>query len=123
LELVATCVNNTYFQFGQKFYKQKHSMAMGSPHISPVLCNLYLKDLETRALSSFTPKWSLFVPYVDDIFIVWPKDTSPLEEELLAHFNSFSVTIKFTVERERKGSIPFLDVIVTRKNEKVTTEV
>jgi hypothetical protein len=96
-------------------------MAMGSP-LFPVLCNLYLEDLESRALSSFTPKPSLFVRYVDDIFIIWPEDISPLEE-LLAHFNSFYATTKFTVEREKDASIPFLDVKVTRKNGKVTTEV
>jgi hypothetical protein len=75
-------------------------MTMGSP-LSPVLCNLYLEDLESRALSSFTPKPGLLVRYVDDIFIIWPKDISPLEE-LLAHFNSILATKKFIVERERK---------------------
>jgi hypothetical protein len=62
------------------------------------------------------------VRYVDDIIIVWPEDISPLEE-LLAHYNSISATTKFTVEREKGGSIPFLDVKVTRKNGKLTTEV
>jgi hypothetical protein len=57
---------------------------------------------------------------VDDIFIVWPEDISPLEE-LLAHFNSFSATTKFALEREKDSSIPFLGIKVTRKNGKVTT--
>jgi hypothetical protein len=88
LEFVSTCVKNTHFQFGQNFYKQQHGMAMGSP-LSPVLCNLYVEDLELKALSSFTPKPSLFMRYVDDIFIVWPEDINPLEVlywHILIHF-------------------------------------
>jgi hypothetical protein len=47
-----------------------------------------------------------------------------LRSPLLAHFNSFSATTKFTVERERKIRFyTFLGVNVTRKNGKVTTEV
>jgi hypothetical protein len=70
LKLVTVCVNNTYFQFGKKFYSQNLGMAMGSP-LSPVLCNLYLEDLEKNAIATFNTKPLLFLRYVDDIFVIW----------------------------------------------------
>jgi hypothetical protein len=71
MEMITVCVKNTYFQYGQEFYKQEKGMAIGSP-LSPVLCNLFLEDLEERAISSFRSKPEVFVRYMDDIFFVWP---------------------------------------------------
>jgi hypothetical protein len=59
MELVSVCVNNTYFQFQQDFYMQRKGMAMGSP-LSPLLCNLFLEDLESQALGFISPKTKYF---------------------------------------------------------------
>ena len=40
----------TYFQFQGRFYEQLHGAAMGSP-ISPIVANLYMKDLRPRPLA------------------------------------------------------------------------
>jgi hypothetical protein len=121
MEMVSVCVNNTYFQFGGDFYKQVKGMAMGSP-LSPVLCNIYLEYLEQKAIESFEPKPRVFLRYVDDIYLEWQQDTRPVEE-LLQHFNNQCEETKFTIEKEENDCLPFLDVRVKRKNNKIVTEV
>ena len=52
--------------------------------------------------------------YVDDTFSVKMKGDV---DGLLNHLNSIRPSIKFTMELEEDGSIPFLDTRVTRKVE------
>ena len=53
-----------------------------------------------------------WVRYVDDIFIIYQHSEDKLRE-FLEFVNSILPSIKFTVEYEIDGKIPFLDVLVT----------
>ncbi|XP_041820389.1 uncharacterized protein LOC121626093 [Chelmon rostratus] len=48
--LVELCLKTTYFQFRERFYRQKHGCAMGSP-VSPIVANLYMENMERTALN------------------------------------------------------------------------
>ena len=47
LELLAFCLNNTYFVFQDIFYEQNRGAAMGSP-ISPIIANIFWRPLNKR---------------------------------------------------------------------------
>ena len=49
--LLEVCLKNTYFIFQGKYYEQVHGAAMGSP-ISPLIANLFMEELEVKALQS-----------------------------------------------------------------------
>ena len=49
--LLEFCLKNTYFSFQDQFYEQVEGAAMGSP-VSPIVANLYMNDLEQKALST-----------------------------------------------------------------------
>ena len=49
--LLEFCLRTTYFTFQGKMYEQVKRAAMGSP-ISPIVANLFMEDLETRALAT-----------------------------------------------------------------------
>ncbi|XP_031847206.1 uncharacterized protein LOC116433359 [Nomia melanderi] len=86
---------------------------MGSP-ISPAIANIFMKHLEKRILKEAPLKPSEWFRYVDDTFVVWPNDHDTLPS-FLEFVNNIHPNIKFTMEIESNKSLPFLDVLVTRK--------
>ena len=46
------CLQVTYLKFRNKFFRQIHGTAMGSP-VSVVMTNLVMEDVEKRAIDSF----------------------------------------------------------------------
>ena len=65
-----TGLNTTYFHFGGNFYEQVEGVAMGSP-LFPVVANIYMQDFESQVLVTAPLKPSLWVCYIDDIFVMW----------------------------------------------------
>ena len=61
--LLEFCLRSTYFTFQNKYFEQIEGTAVGSP-ISPIVANLYMEDLETKAIQTalHPPKfWKRFV--------------------------------------------------------------
>ena len=67
-------------------------------------------------MESATKKPSLWLRYVDDVFAIWPHGRHHLSI-FLNHLNSIHENIKFTVEVEENGIIPFLDVLLERRED------
>ncbi len=112
-ELLLFFLERTYLQVSEaEFFRQREGCAMGkSP--SPVVADLYMSFLETGALASFPLVPKLIARLVDDYFIVWQHGRDRLQL-FFNHFNNQHENIKFTMEIENDGSLPFLDVLVTR---------
>ncbi|KAJ4448198.1 hypothetical protein ANN_10212 [Periplaneta americana] len=106
-------LTTTYFQWQQKFYEQTDGVAMGSP-LSPVIANFYMEAFEEATLETATLKPSCWYRYVDDTFVIWKHGRRTLEDFLL-HLNSQHEQIQFTMETEKDGQLPFLDVLVYRQ--------
>ena len=66
-------VNMTYFSFNNKFYKQIDGLPMGDP-CSPILGDLVFYDLEKRVLDSFDFEILFYGRYVDDTFLIVPRN-------------------------------------------------
>jgi hypothetical protein len=96
-------------------------MAMGSP-LYLVLCNVFMKNFERRAIDNFPTKPYLFLRYVDDIFVECPEDETSIED-FHNYLNSLSPHIKFTLEREEEGVIAFLDVKIKNIHSKLEIAV
>ena len=86
---------------------------MGSP-LSPIVANLFMEKFKKEALDSYPFKPTKWKRYVDDTNVVWPHGDAQLRK-LLTHLNSISPNIKFTMELEERGSIPFLYFLITRR--------
>ena len=82
--LLEFCLKSTYFSFQGRFYQQLEGTAMGSP-ISPIIANLFMEDLETRALNTSQHPPSLWKRYVDDTLTIIKKDH---KDTFLDHINS-----------------------------------
>ena len=120
LDLLSFCLTITYFVYEGKFFKQKQGAAIGSS-VSPVVANMYMEDFEKRALSSATNPPYLWMRYVDDTFVVLHEYDI---EEFTSHINSIDPNIKFTIEPEKDGRIPFLDTeIILNDDASIDTKV
>lgn len=75
-----------------------------------------MEDFEAKALDSTpfrTKKWKRFV---DDTCVVRPHGHKKLDL-FLNHLNSQSDSIKFTMEVEVNGCVPFLDILLSIMND------
>lgn len=110
--------NSAYFSYNNMIYKQLKGFAMGNP-LSATLCEFYMEDLEQKAIdtSPSTFKIKLWKRNVDGILEIIPKGQSKILTELL---NSIDKTnnIKFTYEEEKEGKITFMDMHITKQEDR-----
>ena len=69
MEMLTFCVDTTYFGIGSDIYRQEEGLAIGSP-LTPLLANIYMEYFEEIALGSTSLNPSMWLRYVDDIFIL-----------------------------------------------------
>ena len=124
MHLLKVVLNNSVFSFQEKFYKQLHGAAMGSPCL-PVVANICMEYFEKRALGPELPlsfTINTWLRYVNDVLTIVKKGT---QDSLLNHLNSIDPNTKFTIEPPNKqGAIPFLDTFLrTSGNNKIITSV
>ncbi len=120
-DLLSFCFKNTFLIVGEEFYQQKTGCAMGKPP-SPVVADLFMGVLETKAIAEYHLKPTMCVRYVDDYFVVWPHGEETVAS-FLQHMNSQHPVIKFTIEFEHNRKLPFLDVLVQRNTDSFCTSV
>ena len=96
---------------------------MGSPQ-SPIMANLYMKNLEKRAMESAKSNPTIWhrTRYVDDTFVLWPHGEEQLEQ-FHKHLNKQHPLMHFTKEVEKENQIYFLDVLIKKEKGKFTTTV
>jgi predicted GIY-YIG superfamily endonuclease len=113
VDLFKITLTSTYFLFDGQYYEQTDGVAMGSP-LSPAVANFFMESFEQKALESAPLKPSCFYRYVDDTFVIWPHGRNALQS-FLEFLNNQHSNIKFTMETETEGCIPFLDILIRRK--------
>ena len=119
MDLLHLCLTSTYFQYNGKHYKQLHGTAMGSP-VSVVVAEIVMQNMEEQALATYSETLPLWLRYVDNtITAVHENKINNFHE----HLNEQNTNIQFTKEIEENGKIPFLDCLVTRKNNTLRTTV
>lgn len=115
INLFRHALSSTYFLYDGRFYEQTDGIAMGSP-LSPAIANFYMEHFEQAALETAIHKPTHFFRYVDDTFVVWPHGKETLQE-FLQHLNGINSNIQFTMEVEKNGQLPFLDILISKKTD------
>ncbi|CAF0905513.1 unnamed protein product [Didymodactylos carnosus] len=94
---------------------------MGNP-LALVLADVFMTKIESK-LNRFTAnKSKVWVRYVDDIFYIFEIDHVHILY-VLNRINNWHANIKFTLEMEKNGELPFLDVLIIRSKNKYETTV
>ena len=100
-------LENNYFEFNDRFYRQKLGSAIGTK-FAPTYANLFMTRLEERLLDASHDKPLVWMRFIDDVFFIWTHGEERLKS-FINHLNSSHETIKFTSEQSR-DRISFLDV-------------
>ena len=106
MQLLKLVLENCVFTFQDKFFKQLHGAAMGSP-CSPIVANIYMRYFKDLALRPELPAPVKDLKrYVDDVFSIIPKGN---RNKMLQYLNSINPHIKFTIEQpNEEGGYSFL---------------
>ena len=94
--------------------------AMGTK-MAPPYAILFLADLEDIFLSNCVRKPSLYVRYIDDIFMLWTHGDDALIE-FYDSLNGVHPSIRFTMDHSREH-ISFLDTLVSIAHNRISTRV
>ena len=118
-ELLDKATQKVQFSFNGTMYEQIDGVAMGSP-LGPVLANIFVGIQEER-LFTRTSKPSLYYRYVDDTFAIF--DSRDEAVNFLSELNGLHPSLQFTHEDEVNKQLPFLDVLVERRDDSFVTSV
>jgi hypothetical protein len=118
VRLVKLVMNQRWLEFEGKIYIQKEGLFIGNS-LSPILAEVFMGNLEKKAQNeAWFPR--LWQRYVDDIFAIARKGT---EAEILSHLNGMHGAIRFTLEVECSGKLPFLDLEVNRSGDRLCFDI
>jgi hypothetical protein len=119
MELLDVCLTTTYFQVDDKFFQQKDGMTMGNA-LSPVVSNIFMEHFEELVLRTPNHRPFLWLRYVDDTFVIWPHGPDR-SQEFFDHINNLRPSVQLSMETEADSKIPFLDVLLIKKQLTMTT--
>ena len=107
------------FSFDDVMYRQVDGVAMGSP-LGPILANIFCGYCESKLKPEEIPP--LYRRFVDDTFSIFNGG----EEGAVSFFerlNSLHPVLRFTMECEQERKLPFMDVLLTRRDGKLVRSV
>ena len=114
-----TATTSVEFSFNNIMFRQIDGVAMGSP-LDPALANIFVGYYESKLFNEIS-KPTVYCRYVDDTFSLFHKETE--FQKFLNCLNLLHLSLKFTNEIETHNSLPFLDALVTKSNNKFITSV
>jgi hypothetical protein len=105
-------IKQNYFQFQNTLYIQEERLVIGGP-TSSIFPEIYIQYIENKTISDILLKYHIvrYFRYVDDILIVYNKDTTNIYD-VFSVFNNIIPTVKFTIEEEKENKINFLEITI-----------
>jgi hypothetical protein len=97
---------------------------MGVP-TSSILSEFYLQHLENSKIYESTKlqyRGILPIRYVDDLLIIYNERRTDVEFFLYC-FNNITPKLNFTIEKETRGSINFLDLTIHRDENRFSIDI
>jgi hypothetical protein len=120
IDLAKIILDNNYFEFSEKVYKQKLGTAIGTK-FPPAFANIFMAELENKMLAGYHLSPSVWFRFLDDIFFICLHGKESLLE-FLNYINNYHETIKYTWEYSERG-VSYLDVRVELESGKLQTDV
>jgi hypothetical protein len=89
-----------------------------------ILSEFYLQHLENSSIYDILLNSNIigYFRYVDDLLIVYNENKTDIED-LLHRFNNIAPKLNFTMEKETKGDINFLDITIHRGKDNFSIDI
>ena len=112
MALIQFCLENTFVQFGDKFYRQQKGIVTGENN-SVSLANISMHFI-IKHIPEINTKTIIFKRFIDDIIYISKneEDRTFINEELVKKFKRFGLELTFRMmdTKEENGKVEFLDV-------------
>jgi hypothetical protein len=95
--------------------RKLRDVVMGSP-VSHVVVDLYMEWFEKRSIETHPIKPKLGNIFVDDAYTIWSHGREILDR-FKFHLSSPVDRIKFIMEITNNNNIPFLYILISKKND------
>ena len=109
IDLLQISLESNDFQFNGDYFLQIHGTAMGKK-FAPSYCNIFMAQWEKTLLNVSQCNPSLYLRYLDDIFMIWPHSHESFQN-FFQIANNLHPSIKLKYEISEK-TIDFLDVTI-----------
>ena len=121
-ELLSLATKESYFILNDILYKQIDGVAMDSP-LGLTIANAFLCFYEKNWLEQCSDKFKpvYFKRYIDEIFVLFMSRDHLIK--FRDYLNKCHPNMKFSFEEGKNGNLSFLDVEVSREENKFTTTV
>ena len=118
--LLEITIDESFFIFDQKYYKQCDGVAMGSP-LGPTLANFCMCHFENIWFENCPTQLKpvAYKRYMDDTFLLL--QSTEHVEKFKKYLNKQHKNIAFTSEMEQNDSLSLLDIKISRENNKFVT--
>lgn len=124
LKCLEIVLNQNYFEFNKKFFKQTFGLSMGSP-LSPLLAEIFMANFEVNKVIN-TPLAKQHIicwyRYVDDVFVCFDGSNRQLNN-FVEHINSLNPKIQFSTENELEDTLCFLDLKIKKMGNSLVFDV
>ena len=120
-QLSLLCTKHVHFIFNGEIYIKVDGVAMGSP-LGPLLANMFMSTLEEHLIPTLGDPLIHWKGYVDNTHACI--NPNKLDNIIKAP-NGYHPKIQFTYhdDLEKEAKIPFLDVSITRLNNKIIEKI
>ena len=119
VDLLKVATKEQLFQFNGALYEQTDGVAMGSP-LGPLLANVFMTSIEEN-LERQGKLPSFYRRYVDDTLTIMPNMAAA--SSFLNTLNLAHSSVKFTMETESNGMLPFLGTQLLNRSPRIETKV
>ena len=119
VDLLRGATKDQLFLFNGQLYEQTDGVAMGSP-LGPLLANVFMCSIE-ETLERDGKMPAYYRRYVDDTLTIVPNIVSA--NEFLETLNHCHPSVKFTMEIENNGMLPFLGTQLLNESTQIQTKV
>ena len=119
VDLLSVATKGQLFQFNDALYEQTDGVAMGSP-LGPLLANVFMSHIEEN-LEREDKLPSFYRRYVDDTLTIMPNIETA--SNFLNTLNRAHPSVKFTMETEYNGMLPFLGFQLLNRSPQIETKV